>query len=196
MEYLLQQEESLKLSWNLGCTFISSTSKPRYYIHNEKNDPSVTETINSSNIAPLPKTLVFVIQYRLRYMDDFKENIHNKIFNMFQKYVDSGDEVQLRYKSPQDGGKTRGELKPEFIGEELAIKEYNRELKDLGKNIHVSGFPDIKIVPESFYNWTTFSDYKYAHINVCCHSETQCYRDLQQAELLNKYMPLWYKQLF
>ncbi len=207
MDILIEEEEHLILSWYPGCYFsgLNSCGCPEYILGDIGRTGCSYSTFSSEPkveqgwTPKISSALQFTI--KVKRIDGIE--LYDKVLSVIEK-LQKTDQIKVDVTRPYV---TRTKLEPKEEYKQLVeeMTESNAEivtkyqslvekLEVLGCDCDDIGAPTLKSIPDEYYDWKIHTDATRGSINVCCHSGTEFYKFLNENNLLEKYMPEWYRK--
>lgn len=203
MEVLVERQQDLKLSWHPGCGFHKKgLGKSTYYVGPiGRRGPNTTEEDlkKEIKITEVPNSLVFYINFTNESKD-----LYETILNELENLIKYGDDIEIKEKRGPYNRIERIKPKPEYEDKIKEITERNEKinkeyielvdkLEQLGCCCDDISGPKYEKLIDEYYELKEYVDYNSAYIHVCCHKDTKLYNYLNQAGILEKYFPQWYR---
>lgn len=197
MQLLLDRGDELNMDWHPGCIYDGNGNY--YYGPVGRRGPGVTdEDLKNPFVVPSIPTC-------LQYTISLKNNdaqLYKLIITALTDLKNSGDVIDVKMggvRHVREKIKVKDECKE--IVDKITLE--NNQLKDkftsladeldkLGCDTSDVGCPKYKLIPDEYFEWNEYDDYKTC-ISVGCHNGTIFYKFLQKNGLLEKYFPQWYK---
>ncbi|AYV85857.1 MAG: hypothetical protein Solivirus1_14 [Solivirus sp.] len=188
---LIQNEKESKIAWSPSCSFEVSTNK---YIYGPIG--RISPCSGEAKELPVWK---YVLPTALR-VDISSEN--EKIIEQLHDLIKGDKNLDIEYKNREIthiSFRVKDEFKEEVEKFEQNEKERDAkiqkliaELRELDFHIGDSYCDREPLFPNE---WREIERVTYgpAHLNISCHSQTEIYKALEDAGVLDKYCPEWYR---
>lgn len=146
----------------------------------------------------VPKCVAFSIS-----MKNSDKELCERLMNLMEQ-VKSNDTIDVKIDKRITHKKEKLNVKPEYGAIVKAMEDKNTALEDrfydlleefakLDCRIDVISGPKYDIIPDNYYEWNEYDDYKVS-CRIGCQEGTKFYGFLQENGLLEKYFPEWYRK--